>query len=272
MTHQQTDTEIALEYSRTDMTAPPQFPCGPEIWDTSALRAVIPALIARLFTLFSPEGVQRGAMSRLWDIRRMIVQLHRAEAFNFTTWLIRSMQSNRAWQTQIREDLGGEPALQRWERRREKMLAPPSESVDIVNPQTVKEPEKRKASKPKKDRYGLFRLASLSRETVKAPSLRLPIPSLPRNAGASLLWPKPIGLTPDQLRPPEVACSPNGNDIEGSADTRVSQNPNTPSLTREALIKIWERLHAQHSEWNHRLMIAGIMMTTPPIRGAYSPP
>ena len=50
------------------MTAPPQFPCGPEIWDTSALRAVIPALIARLFTLFSPEGIQRGAMARLLDI------------------------------------------------------------------------------------------------------------------------------------------------------------------------------------------------------------
>lgn len=268
MENSHNDTDITAHDSLADISPSLGFPGGPGLIDTSEIRAVIPGLIAHLFTLFSPQGTERGAMARLWEIRGMLCQLHRFEKFNFGTWLTRSMQSDPAWQAQTREDLGGEAALLKWEHRRETLLekAAGEEEMPVpIKAPTITERKKRKPSKPVEDRYGLFRLASLSALSPIRP-LQLCRPSLPRTVCAALRRPRPIGLTPDQLRPTETpAQMMNSEDVE-------EPTPNLPRLTRDMLIKLWDRLHAQHQDWNRRLTIADMMISTPDLRGGFTPP
>ncbi len=118
----------------TDFNAPIHIPTSqktsqtslsePEIIDTSALRGLIPRLFAQLMEMLSNGQRPRGTISHLWHIRRQLRALYKAEKHNFCLWLTRALKADPEWQAQVREDLGGEAALARGEKRAAKPDSP----------------------------------------------------------------------------------------------------------------------------------------------------
>ena len=144
---------------------------------------------------------KRGGWSLLRALRKQVRQLYITEKSNFELWLRDSLRRNSAWRKSVLADLGGERALQRWERRARLAL-----SAEPAPPRTRPESQprytqtsRRAHTGPKTDDLGLFRLEPLTRRPAhrserrashRCPSSRAPLfPAL-----------KPIGLTPDLLR------------------------------------------------------------------------
>lgn len=261
----------------------PGLPSGPDRIDTSELRALIPALIAQIAAMVCPAGVERGALSRLWEARRLFADLFRAEVHNLSLRLISAMQADRVWQAQVLEDLGGEAALQRWDKRYAKMMdAGEAEPKSEPKPEPKPEPDTqteqklehqtkttRAPAKLRTDRHDMFRLAPLSKKTERTQPSRSPMAFGIRDAAIKMKRPKPIALTPDQLRMPElVKLSENSDVIEGEAPLRVyaAGSSNNPHLTREAILAAWERIFGYYTLFNFKIMNLDLMITVPVCR------
>ena len=257
----------------------PGLPCGPDRIDTSELRALIPALIAQIAAMVCPAGVERGALSRLWEGRRLFADLFRAEVHNLSLWLTSAMQADRVWQAQVLEDLGGEAALQRWDKRYAKMMdageAEPK-SEPKPEPATQTEPKPENLTKPPRaraktctDRHDMFRLAPLSKKTDRTQPSRSPMIFGIRDAAIKMKRPKPIALTPDQLRLPElVSRDENHGTINGELPQSMTstRNSNNPHLTREAIMAAWERIFGYYTLFNFKIMNLDLMITVPVCR------
>lgn len=214
----------------------PGMPYGPDILDTSAMRSVLPALIVRVFAMLRPEGIERGALARLWEVRRMFISVYKAEVYNIKLWFLGAMQANRDWQRQVREDLGGEAALARWDKRYAKMKAGET-AKESPAPKPVRDTSRRTKRKVKTDRFYLFQLAPIRKDTARTPSVRPPQYRCSyRPAAIHLGLIGPIWVRPDQLRetasPSRVPFAEPGQRV---SELSCSSN-NAPSLSLEDII------------------------------------
>ena len=234
---------------------------------TSRLRGLMPIFIAQLFSMFDAYHVQRGARARLWDIRKALGALYRAEKQNFITALTQALTDNPFWRAQVREDLGGEAALARWEARRARGLNPSLQRVaetdvsSFVRPPTPKTGKPRKSAGVKTDSSGLFRLAALV-GARKPQSVYTRAALSPRRIGQRFFMPKAIGLTPDQLRDAPM---------DAARAQETNKDGDSPDF-REDLLDIWHKMHARFDLWNDHLVDADLMLGSSCFRRAYKPP
>ncbi len=246
----------------TKRLAPPlSFPGGPEIIDTAPLRHLITALFAQIWTMFSPEKAARGTASRVYEIRRALFALYKAEKRNFCQCLLSALRADPEWQAQVRRDLGGDAAMTRWVRRGEKLANPepkPQDMVKVPAMTALKPRNVRPASGILTDRNGLFRLAPHSRNSQKSkPVDAVRTPSL-KATSLTPLSPKPIALTPNDLRPPKVKPHSSGT--------------NTPKLDRRQIVHIWRNLQSHLLVWNYHLVMADVAINLPSLRAELTPP
>jgi hypothetical protein len=238
---------------------PLSFPQGQDISDTGRLRVMMPIFIAQLFSMFSIEAVQRGAIARMWKIRQALRGLYRAERQNFDAAITSAMQANPVWQSRVRHDLGGEKALTAWEARQVK-LQQGSECEKPGKPQTSSNIPKsagRKSNALKAkiltDRTGLFRLAGHTKRQQHTPH-EIPAYRMSfRNVAIAFQSHKPIALTPEHLRP--------------RANTQPAE-----TYAHKRLTKIWAKMQAEHVEWSYLLVIADLMTTSRQMREEFAPP
>ncbi|MGJ8564695.1 MAG: hypothetical protein ACSHXY_14225 [Alphaproteobacteria bacterium] len=248
----------------------PGMAYGPDMIDTSGLRAVIPALIARIAVMINPNGVQRGALSRLWEARRLFAQTYRAEAYNLKMWLIKAVQRDPDWQRQVRHDLGGEPALTRWDKRYAKMMAGATPAARKAANIKAATPLRKKARR-RTDRHEMFCLAAVSQmgsqkdsqedsngETYAAHSA--PYPAKPRDAFISIRQPKPIPLTPDQLRVPEPPKGAAPHEAGTDRIAATGSTGNAPHLTRQTIMADWQRIFDTYTLLNFKVMNLDLMI------------
>ncbi len=184
---------------------PTAFPTAPGMIDTASLRGLIPVLLTQLAALFTRDHIKRGATSRIRAIRVQLQTLYKAERSNFCLWLIRAMSADPVWQAAVREDLGGEKALAAWEARRERLYALKQEleSEFKPKPSQFKKPPRKTPNAGQgprpiiTDRHGLFRLAPLTQDATPVRDASRGFSYCERPISSTFLWPKPIGLTPD---------------------------------------------------------------------------
>jgi hypothetical protein len=253
--------ELPEDIIREDAQDEPVLSGAPGLIYTARIRSLLPVFIAQLFSMFSWGHVERGAITRITELRRALSALFKAERQNYVKVLTHAVETNPELQTQIREDLGGEAALRRWEIRRDKMQAKMQADIEAAPRAPRSQGAKLRASKdargPITDRTGLFKLASICMDTEARPrsSLRS------QSSGAkidSFRAPPPIGLTPDHLRPRA------GEPMEAKIIAA------TPSVAE--LEDIWNALQEEHYLWDHLLMIATFMTLSRAFREAYAPP
>lgn len=212
----------------------PGMPTGPGMIDTSRMRAVLPVLILRVFAMLRPEGVKRGAWSRLWEVRRMFLSVYKAEIYNFRLWCLNAMKADEIWKRQVREDLGGDAALIRWNKRYARMIAGDRQKQRVsTRPRTRQYcPEK---TKVKTDRLGLFRLAPVSRNAGLVIDDRLPhYHCFQPIAAIEIAQIKPIPLIPDDLHEP--SCSSRMPVTEQRIPDLTGTSDNVPKLSLDAII------------------------------------
>lgn len=247
----------------------PGMPSGPDMIDTSGMRAVLPALIARICTMLNPAGVERGALSRLWEARRMFISVYRAEVYNLMRWLINTMQGDKAWQRQVREDLGGEAALLRWDKRYAKIMA-----GDAPAPRTTSLSNREKAGRKRRkiltDRYNMFCLAKITKAATRKSAYKAPLFTPLRNAAIRVAPLKPIPLTPDQLRVP-MTCKADDSAAhqthvckDVTAPSGASQN--MPKLTRADIMKARDTVFHYYGLFNLNIMHLDVEITLELIR------
>lgn len=246
--------------------APLRFPGGPEIIDTQALWTLIPGLFAQLAAMFTPDHVARGAATRTRELGTQLQMLYKTEAANFKMWLTRALKADPEWQAEVREDLGGDAALARWNLRREKLLNAPEPQNQTSEPKPERKVPTAAQNKParpprgiKTDRRGLFRLASLRRP--HPPSHRAVNSAPPRLQATTSVFKHPglISLTPDDLRP-------------ASPEAAAPRPANTQTPSRAHVLGIWERLHVQLMVWNYHLIMADVGLKVPACRDDIMPP
>lgn len=281
--------DTSPQNSSTPHPVLPGLPCGPDTVDTSGLRAIIPALIARIATMVCPDGVERGALSRLWEARRLFATLFRAEQYNLGKWLNHAMQADPDWQTQVREDLGGEEALARWEARLEQSQIEPADSP-AAKPARGPARANTVSKGVRTDRHNLFRLAPIMTGKPKTAHRGAPLFTPGRNAWISISRPAPIPLTPDQLRP-RVRQAHHGlqssgivqedrasvHPVDNSVDKQVYNPANNygdniaqipprtdfPSPTRQVIMAAWDYIYDRYCLFNYKIMDLDLMMTIP---------
>lgn len=254
--------------SEDPLTLLPGLPYGPDIIITSGMRAVLPGLILRILAMINPEHVERGALARLWEARRMFASVYRTEVYNLRMWLINTMTRDREWQSQVREDLGGEAALKRWDKRYARMRSgetpeEPKRPAATTNAAAIRSPStSRKSSKVRTDRYNLFRLAKIS-NAKNQPRANTP-PSFTPSRVAWLAFPKPplIPLTPDQLREPKpVTVEHYGEDGVKTAILSGSTH-NMPTPTRPAIMARWHQIRHKYALFNFKIMNLDLMINS----------
>lgn len=237
--------DIILSNTDDPLKLLPGMPCGPDIIDTSRMRAILPGLIWQVFMMVKPGFIERGARARFQEARRLFLSVYRAEICNLKTWLLKALKVDANWRRTVCEDLGGEAALARWERRYAKMMAEegPQESSawQSVKPDPL-EASKRRKKKARTDDYHIFRLAKISKTAWPSyTNLRPAYPPLGRPA-LYVGWPPPIPLTPDQLRGPVIEA-PSYGEKSFTQDDPGSAPDNAPRLTGEAIWQAWRKLH-----------------------------
>lgn len=249
----------------------PGMPSGPDVIDTTGMRAVLPALIIRIFAMLRPEGIERGALSRLLEVRRMFLSVYQAEVYNIKLWCLKSMKADRNWQRQVREDLGGEAALLRWDKRYAKMMANDKPEGRAAR-KAVLETARRKKSKVKTDRFNVFRLAPVSQATdrkmVDRPSqLRCSY----RPVAVRLPCIKPIPLTPDDLREP-ARSTPTVFDTPGQKAAEVdSAINNAPILSLEDILNALNRLRRRYEDFHLNITYLDVEISFPQNRQSLIP-
>lgn len=273
----------------------PGLPLGPRMIDTAPLRMNIPHLIAQIYAAVRISGAQRGMLKRLREARRMFAQLYRAEKANFTAWLTGAMQADPVWQAQVREDLGGEAALQRWDARYERMLASlDAEPREPKTPQTLQTSGTARTNRPRAqtltDRHGLFRLARLTTIPPTLHRFRGPRAPSPRKMTIDLRPLRPIALSPDQLRPSQSGAnfsrigfcdrgfddrSFNNRDFGGGNFSRGNHARQTAKprqnnlslkpqpMTLDAIQSRWAEVHHQYTQVNSQIMDIALLISTP---------
>lgn len=246
----------------------PGMPLGPDVIDTSVMRSILPALVLRVFIMVKPDFIERGALSRLWEARRMLACVYRTEMHNFKTWLMKTLQSDAAWRREVREDLGGEAALARWDRRYAKMMA----DTESVTPKdkTPKAPpvrSNRPASKVRTDRRKLFRLAKITRDKPRVNRYVPPLFPLPRDAALHFARAPLIPLTPDQLRDKQAAKARLPYSEKGFllAELDGATN-NAPTYTPYAILTAWRRLYHAYGLFNFKIMNIDLALHVPSIQ------
>lgn len=222
--------------------------------------------------MISPQGIDRGALARLWEARRLFASVYRAEVYNLQVWLIKTMRADKAWQRQVREDLGGEAALTRWDQRYAKLQAGEAALPHpVVSIKASGKKPKRRARKQKRkrltDRHNMFCLASVSAETSKVKKKRAykrPLFTPVRDAYITLNRPKPIPLTPDDLREPVPSrVQERAEACEGLC---MSDRPaNTPRLTRHAIMENWYKIFDVYGVCNLNIMMLDLAIFGLPI-------
>lgn len=239
--------------------APSPFPGGPEVEDTAQLWAMLPVMLTQIMAMFLPDQAARGTLSRIWEMRKILQKIYRAETRNYRLWMTRALRANPVWQAQVRSDLGGDEALARWERRQEQAQTPKPK----VKPRKPAAQDAR--TRPRKlrrliaDRGGLFRLAPVSRAKTETSRPAQIHTYVPRQVGSNLKPIGPVPLTPDDLRPQ-------------SATNTAAQGQNSPAPNRMQLSQTWRRLHARLFEWNVQIMLADIAIDVPACRADLAPP
>lgn len=232
------------------------FRGGAGVIETQHLRVLMPVFMAQLLSLVCGEQAVRGAITRLREIRKLLHMLYNAEKSNFRLLMTRALKADPLWQAQVREDLGGNAALARWEHRRDERRAaqdakqPGDAAKDVRQPRINARPQGNRGG-PLTDRNELFRLALIPRAAPHAQGKK-PLgrsfagpkqPAIP----AGFAWHAPIPITPEGLRPAPVH------------ETAVSRNSgNEPKPTGGELIDIWEAVQRDHFIWNHQLVLAGL--------------
>lgn len=231
------------------------FPVTEGITDTQTYRAFMPIWIAQLMRFFTKETVLRGAATRIRALVRTLKALHKTETANYAAWMVQAMKADPDWQSQVRDDLGGEAALLAWEARHARINAP-----ERATTQTTESPatptQSGDTSSVKTDRHGLFCLAPVEGPARSAPTRPQAYVYRPYAIGFYLRMPKPVPLTPDDLRVSSVVDEPR----------------NVPVLTCQQIRNIWDRIHLDHTYWNYDLVIADLALTHAPTRLELAPP
>jgi len=187
--------------------------------DTAPLRNAI----AKLRQYGREQSVSKALARKLSRVLRGLVRdLVLSEAFNQRLWLKYNMLHDTEWRAEVTKDLGGGPALARWDARKAKAetetLAPriaaykPGAQSEIFSPDNST-PEAPKPRRVTTDASGLFRLAPVKhrvrpltapeqfarREAVQwRRSMRLDSTSKAKARNTQDF--KPIPVTPKELR------------------------------------------------------------------------
>lgn len=200
--------------------------------------------------------------------------------------MTRSLRADPVWQAQVRWDLGGLLAMERWEYRFAKSQLikkdegktapdtgidggmcvqdkPQPEGHDISKDKSVEKlldkalrKPPRKSSGIKTDRHGLFRLAPISRACAAPPRAVITRLNLLRSVGTVFYAPKPIAVTPDDLR----------------GEERITGGDNMQPPGRLRIIGIWRALTYQLVMWNNGLLLADLAVSIPAFREYIPPP
>ncbi len=153
---------------------------------------------------------RRGAGKLLRALKKQLRGLYKTERQNFELWLRARLQRDAGWRQSVLEELGGERALRRWERRAAKINTDSNFETD--EPARAGHGARSRSRRNtgltparsgiKTAAQGVFRLAVIKRGSLSKHA-RFKDRNDRQGCGSScgvFPVPGPIGLTPDELR------------------------------------------------------------------------
>ena len=182
---------------KTPKHSNPHIDALPGAVGTHALYAGIAGGINALLQLRGGRGVWKA----LGALKKHVRGLYKLERKNFEAWLRSRLQRDHRWRESVLEDLGGERALRRWERRaaQAQVNVQPAETRTVTRRPRAGKNAHAVSSGYKTDEQGLFRLAVIQRLRPTVRRTRVYAGGL-RCGGGLFPLPGPIGVTPDELR------------------------------------------------------------------------